>query len=60
MGLQLALRNRGYTYLRGSGNYVNLTLAAVKDFQRANRVNPSGIGRHGLGWLGLLTPAVLA
>jgi peptidoglycan hydrolase-like protein with peptidoglycan-binding domain len=43
MGLQLALRAQGYTYLRGSGNYVTLTLAAVKDFQRENGINPSGI-----------------
>lgn len=43
LALQLALRDEGYTYLRGSGYYADLTLRAVKDFQRRHGIKASGI-----------------
>lgn len=43
LALQLALRVEGYTYLKGTGNYAGETLRAVKDFQRKNHINASGI-----------------
>ncbi|MCE7005402.1 peptidoglycan-binding protein [Kibdelosporangium philippinense] len=43
LALQLSLRNDGYTYLNGTGNYSGNTLTAVQDFQRKNGINPSGI-----------------
>jgi peptidoglycan hydrolase-like protein with peptidoglycan-binding domain len=43
LALQLALRKEGYTYLRGTGTYAGETLRAVKDFQRKNGINASGI-----------------
>ncbi|WP_436492764.1 peptidoglycan-binding protein [Actinokineospora sp. HUAS TT18] len=42
VGLQLNLRNRGYQLL-GTGFYGVNTLAAVRDFQRANGIKDSGI-----------------
>jgi peptidoglycan hydrolase-like protein with peptidoglycan-binding domain len=43
LALQLALRDEGYTYLRGSGFYADLTARAVKDFQRKHGIKASGI-----------------
>ncbi|RSM84250.1 hypothetical protein DMH04_21335 [Kibdelosporangium aridum] len=43
LALQLSLRNEGYTYLNGTGNYAGNTLTAAQDFQRKNGINPSGI-----------------
>lgn len=43
LGLQLALRKEGYTYLRGTGTYAGETLRAVKDFQRKHHIKASGI-----------------
>jgi peptidoglycan hydrolase-like protein with peptidoglycan-binding domain len=43
LALQLALRDEGYTYLRGTGNYQSETLRAVKDFQGKNGIKASGI-----------------
>ena len=43
LALQLALRFEGYTYLRGSGVYADLTLRAVQDFQRKHGIRASGI-----------------
>ncbi|WP_285612397.1 peptidoglycan-binding domain-containing protein [Actinokineospora globicatena] len=40
--LWLGLRQRGYG-LVGTGNYQRNTEAAVRDFQRRSRINPSGI-----------------
>lgn len=41
-GMQLALKDRGYA-LTGTGFYGESTLTAVKDFQRRNGINDSGI-----------------
>jgi peptidoglycan hydrolase-like protein with peptidoglycan-binding domain len=43
LALQLALRQEGYTYLRGTGTYANETLRAVKDYQRKHHIKASGI-----------------
>jgi peptidoglycan hydrolase-like protein with peptidoglycan-binding domain len=43
LALQLALRNEGYSYLRGTGTYASETLRAVKDFQRKHNIKASGI-----------------
>jgi peptidoglycan hydrolase-like protein with peptidoglycan-binding domain len=43
LALQLALRDQGYTYLRGTGTYASETLKAVKDFQRKHHIKASGI-----------------
>jgi peptidoglycan hydrolase-like protein with peptidoglycan-binding domain len=42
LALQLRLKNLGYN-LKGTGKYAQNTLAAVKDFQRKNGINDSGI-----------------
>lgn len=42
VGLQLRLRLLGYN-LQGTGTYADNTLVAVKDFQRKNGINDSGI-----------------
>jgi peptidoglycan hydrolase-like protein with peptidoglycan-binding domain len=43
LALQLALKEEGYNYLRGTGTYASETLRAVKDFQRKNHIKASGI-----------------
>jgi peptidoglycan hydrolase-like protein with peptidoglycan-binding domain len=43
LALQLALRQEGYTYLKGTGTYAGETLRAVKDFQRKHHIKASGI-----------------
>ena len=43
LALQLALRDEGYTYLRGTGTYASETLRAVKDFQSKHGIKASGI-----------------
>lgn len=43
LALQLALRDEGYTYLRGTGTYASETLRAVKDYQRKHHIKASGI-----------------
>jgi peptidoglycan hydrolase-like protein with peptidoglycan-binding domain len=43
LALQLALRQEGYTYLKGTGTYAGETLRAVKDFQRRHHIKASGI-----------------
>jgi peptidoglycan hydrolase-like protein with peptidoglycan-binding domain len=43
LALQLALKEEGYDYLRGTGTYAGETLRAVKDFQRKNNIKDSGI-----------------
>ena len=43
LALQLALRQEGYTYLKGTGNYAGETLRAVKDYQRKHHINASGV-----------------
>jgi peptidoglycan hydrolase-like protein with peptidoglycan-binding domain len=43
LALQLALRDEGYTYLKGTGTYASETLRAVKDFQRKHHIKASGI-----------------
>jgi peptidoglycan hydrolase-like protein with peptidoglycan-binding domain len=43
LALQLALRSEGYTILQGTGTYAQNTLASVRDFQRKNGINDSGI-----------------
>jgi peptidoglycan hydrolase-like protein with peptidoglycan-binding domain len=43
LALQLALRDEGYTYLKGTGNYAGETLRAVKDYQRKHHIKASGI-----------------
>jgi peptidoglycan hydrolase-like protein with peptidoglycan-binding domain len=43
LALQLALRQEGYTYLKGTGTYAGETLRAVKDFQRKHHIRASGI-----------------
>jgi peptidoglycan hydrolase-like protein with peptidoglycan-binding domain len=43
LGLQLALRAKGYTQLTGTGTYAQNTLSAVQDYQRKHGINPSGI-----------------
>ena len=43
LALQLALRQEGYTYLKGTGTYASETLRAVKDFQSKHHIKASGI-----------------
>src|SRR4051794_29451562 len=43
LALQLALRDEGYDYLQGTGNYATNTLKAVRDFQRKHGIKDSGI-----------------
>lgn len=43
LALQLALRKEGYTFLRGTGYYGDLTLRAVQGFQRGHGIRASGI-----------------
>jgi peptidoglycan hydrolase-like protein with peptidoglycan-binding domain len=59
LALQLALHNEGY-HLQGTGKYAQNTLAAVKDFQRKNGINDSGIvgSKTWHALVGKLSPSV--